>query len=75
MSKRVLEWKLFLKTKLSLQATEKVKHSVSSLPGYSCVFRGNIMVKGKGALPTYWISKNINGTLSWANILNKISIL
>ena len=45
-----------------IQATELVRDSVLSLPGYSCVFRGNILVKGKGALPTYWISKKINGT-------------
>ena len=45
-----------------IQATEMVRDSVVSLAGYSCVFRGRIMVKGKGALPTYWISKKLNGT-------------
>ena len=43
------------------KATEMVMDSVSGLPGYCCTFRGNILVKGKGALPTYWISKKING--------------
>ena len=49
-----------LKT-LALQATELVAESVAGLAGYSCTFRGNILVKGKGALPTYWITKRVNG--------------
>ena len=43
------------------QATELVAESVAGLAGYSCTFRGNILVKGKGALPTYWITKRVNG--------------
>ena len=41
-----------------IQATELVMSSLSPL-GYSCSFRGNIQVKGKGALPTYWIGRKI----------------
>ena len=43
------------------QATELVAESVAGLAGYSCTFRGKILVKGKGALPTYWITKRVNG--------------
>ena len=38
------------------QGTEAIMLSLAPL-GYSCIFRGNIQVKGKGALPTYWIRK------------------
>ena len=40
------------------QGTETIMMSLSPL-GYSCTFRGNIQVKGKGALPTYWIGKKL----------------
>ena len=45
----------------SCQATEMVMESLQGLSGYDCSFRGNIPVKGKGALPTYWITKKVNG--------------
>ena len=45
----------------SLQGTEAVMDSVSPL-GYSCIFRGNIQVKGKGSLPTYWIGRKLINT-------------
>jgi len=25
--------------------------------GYCCTFRGEILVKGKGVLPTYWVAR------------------
>ena len=38
-----------------LQVTENVADLVTPL-GYDCTFRGEIMVKGKGATNTYWVN-------------------
>ena len=40
-----------------VQGTAAVADCLTTLPGFTCQFRGNILVKGKGELPTYWISK------------------
>ena len=32
-----------------------------SSAGYNCTFRGEIKVKGKGMLPTYWIDMTAEG--------------